>query len=73
MKLYDGGTIILITVFLIGFGVYNDIRVAKREKQFWKYAEEMGDVTISSDKPLKIRKATEKELEEWRQIYNKEK
>jgi len=67
MKLYDGGAIILVTIFLMGFGVYNDVRAAKREKQFWEYVEEIGDVTISSDKPLNIRKATPEELEEWRE------
>jgi len=65
MKLYDGGAIILITIFLMGFGAYNDIRIARRDKQFWKYVEEIGNVTISSDKPLNIRKATPEELEEW--------
>ena len=66
MKLYDGGAIILIGIFILGVGIYNDIRIARRNKQFWKYVEEIGDVTISSDKPLNIRKATEEELEEWK-------
>ena len=65
MRLYEGGTIILIAVFLVGFGFYTDIQRAKRERQFWKYIEEIGDVTISSDKPLEIKKLTKEGIEEW--------
>jgi len=66
MKLYDGGTIIIIAIGLVFLSICYEINQAKREKQFWKYVEEIGDVTISSDKPLNIRKATEEELEEWK-------
>jgi len=66
MKLYDGGAIILIAIFLMGFGIYRDIRIARREKQFWKYVEKIGNVTIPSDKPLEIKKLTEEEIKEWR-------
>jgi len=65
MKLYDGGTIIIIAVGLMFLSICHEIQEAKRDREFWKYIEQINNCRVSSDKPLQIKKATPEDIERF--------
>ena len=63
--MYDFGTIILIVAGLMFMGIYHDIQEVKREREFWEYTEKINEYRISSNKPLKVKKATQEDIEKF--------